>query len=113
MVGLHYIALASYLARDRLPMLTLVLQSIGLTLAAQICLRLLDRTYKHLKAKHGGEGKPEYRLRTLQVVLKELRTHLISLMQHLFSPVVHACRSVCFSMVGPLIATFIGLSPIL
>ena len=51
-----------------------------MTLAAQICLILLDRTYKHLKAKHGGVGKPEYRLRTLKLVLKDMRTHLMSLM---------------------------------
>ncbi|KAF7800103.1 hypothetical protein EIP86_011347 [Pleurotus ostreatoroseus] len=44
-LGLHYIAL-----------------SLGLTASAQIISRALDRTYKYLKERNGGVGKPEYRL---------------------------------------------------
>jgi len=44
-VGLHYISLG-----------------IGLTVAAQFNARLLDKTYRRLKAENGGVGKPEFRL---------------------------------------------------
>ncbi|KIJ49828.1 hypothetical protein M422DRAFT_27552 [Sphaerobolus stellatus SS14] len=48
--GLHYLALG-----------------IGLTGASQINARLLDRIYRHLKEKNGGEGRPEYRLPSIFV----------------------------------------------
>lgn len=41
----------------------MVVQGIGLSVAAQINARALDKVYKHLKAKNGGVGKPEFRLR--------------------------------------------------
>lgn len=34
----------------------------GLTLAAQINARMLDRVYQYYKRKNGGIGRPEYRL---------------------------------------------------
>lgn len=36
--------------------------SVGLTLAAQINARLLDRVYQYYKRKNGGVGRPEFRL---------------------------------------------------
>ena len=44
--GLHYIALG-----------------VGLTLAAQINGRSMDKIYKYFKARNGGVGEPEFRLR--------------------------------------------------
>lgn len=44
--GLHYIALG-----------------IGSTVMAQLCGQFLDMSYKHLCARNGGVGKPEFRLR--------------------------------------------------
>jgi hypothetical protein len=44
--GFHYIALGA-----------------GLAIASQINARLMDRVYKVLKARYGGVGRPEFRLR--------------------------------------------------
>ena len=44
--GLHYLALG-----------------VGLTCGSQINARLIDRVYSTLKARNGGVGKPEFRLR--------------------------------------------------
>lgn len=41
------------------------LSGAGLTIASQINARMLDIVYAKLKAKNGGVGKPEYRLRKL------------------------------------------------
>ncbi|KAF8623256.1 hypothetical protein AX17_007502 [Amanita inopinata Kibby_2008] len=48
--GIHYIALG-----------------IGLTIAAQVNARLLDRLYIHFKNKNGGKGEPEYRLPSMLI----------------------------------------------
>jgi hypothetical protein len=50
--GLHYISLG-----------------VGLTLAAQINARLLDRIYIRYKNKNGGVGEPEFRLRELLFII--------------------------------------------
>ena len=44
--GLHYLALG-----------------LGLLIPSQINARLMDKTYKLLKARNGGVGRPEFRLR--------------------------------------------------
>jgi hypothetical protein len=44
--GFHYIALGA-----------------GLAIASQTNARLMDRVYKVLKARYGGVGRPEFRLR--------------------------------------------------
>jgi hypothetical protein len=44
--GFHYIALGA-----------------GLAIASQANARLMDRVYKVLKARYGGVGRPEFRLR--------------------------------------------------
>jgi hypothetical protein len=44
--GLHYLALG-----------------LGLSIPSQINARLMDKTYKFLKARNGGVGRPEFRLR--------------------------------------------------
>ncbi len=44
--GLHYLALG-----------------LGLSIPSQINARLMDKTYKLLKARNGGVGCPEFRLR--------------------------------------------------
>ena len=44
--GLHYLALG-----------------LGLLIPAQINARLMDKVYKLLKARNGGVGRPEFRLR--------------------------------------------------
>lgn len=49
--GLHYFALG-----------------IGLSGASQINARTLDKVYRYFKEKNGGEGKPEYRLRTFSLL---------------------------------------------
>ena len=36
--------------------------SAGLVIATQLNARALDRVYKHLKARNGGVGQPEFRL---------------------------------------------------
>lgn len=46
--GLHYISFG-----------------IGLSVAAQVNSRMLDKLYKSLSARNGGVGKPEFRLRML------------------------------------------------
>lgn len=50
--GLHYISFG-----------------IGLTVAAQVNSRMLDKLYKILSARNGGVGKPEFRLRKLDFIL--------------------------------------------
>lgn len=42
----------------------LIRAPIGLVIATQINARALDRVYKHMKARNGGVGQPEFRLRT-------------------------------------------------
>jgi hypothetical protein len=44
--GLHYLALG-----------------VGLSVASQVNAWLLDKVYLHFKNKHGGVGRPEFRLR--------------------------------------------------
>jgi hypothetical protein len=44
--GLHYLALG-----------------LGLSIPSQINARLMDKVYKLLKARNGGVGRPEFRLR--------------------------------------------------
>jgi hypothetical protein len=46
LAGLHYIALG-----------------VGLTTASQVNARLMDSIYVYLSKKHGGVGRPEFRLR--------------------------------------------------
>jgi len=45
--GLHYLALG-----------------LGLSIPSQINARLMDKIYSSLKARNGGVGRPEFRLRT-------------------------------------------------
>jgi len=44
--GFHYLALG-----------------VGLWMGSQVNARLMDRVYKSLKARYGGVGRPEFRLR--------------------------------------------------
>ena len=44
--GLHYLALG-----------------LGISILSQINARLMDKVYKFLKARNGGVGRPEFRLR--------------------------------------------------
>lgn len=37
---------------------------LGILIASQVGARLMDRTYAYLKTKMGGQGRPEFRLRT-------------------------------------------------
>ena len=54
--GLHYIALG-----------------VGLTGASQLNARFMDKIYVYFSQKHGGTGRPEYRLREfLAVCLSEI-----------------------------------------
>ena len=48
--GFHYLALGA-----------------GLMIASQTNARLMDRVYKALKARYGGVGRPEFRLRAYRI----------------------------------------------
>lgn len=65
-IGLQYVSLGIG-ERRRCPVLYPALISWsywpGLSVASQINARLLDIVYRRLKAKNGGVGEPEFRLR--------------------------------------------------
>jgi hypothetical protein len=60
--GLHYLALG-----------------IGLVIPSQINARLMDRIYTLLKARNGGVGKPEFRLRAYRSSFVRPKTHFLVL----------------------------------
>lgn len=65
--GLNYISLGigEYAHTDNFPLgIWLKCALAGLVVATQVNARALDRVYKHLKARNGGIGQPEFRLST-------------------------------------------------
>lgn len=65
--GLNYISLGigEYAHTDNFPLgIWLKCAPAGLVIATQVNGRALDRVYKHLKARNGGIGQPEFRLST-------------------------------------------------
>lgn len=63
--GLHYIALglgAYPASTERHPHTERC--CVGLFVTTQINARIIDRVYRKMKARNGGVGKPEFRLRT-------------------------------------------------